>query len=74
MSTGDPFNSTDIIVGGGASGGSFLRLPGYGGSSLADVETFIRNNNLNTGTTAVVAYSDPGPATIFTGGASCATP
>ncbi len=74
MSTGDPLNSNDIIVGGGASGGSALRLPGYAGSTLADVENFIRTNNLNSASTTVMAYSDPGPASIFTGGAACPTP
>lgn len=74
MSTGDPFNINDIIVGGGASGGSALRLPGYAGSTLADVENFIRTNNLNSASTTVMAYSDPGPASIFTGGAACPTP
>jgi len=74
FSSGDPLDSNDVIVGGGASGASSIRLPGYAGSTLAAVETFIKGNNLNAGTTATVAYSDPGPATIFTGGASCTLP
>jgi hypothetical protein len=75
MSAGDPTNANDIIVGGGASGGSFLNLPGYGGSagSTAAVQSFINGNNLNPGSTAVSAYIDGGLP--FTGtGTSCPTP
>ena len=74
FSSGDPLDFNDVIVGGGASGASSIRLPGYAGSTLAAVETFVRGNNLNGGATAVVAYSDPGPETIFIGGASCTLP
>jgi hypothetical protein len=78
FSAGDPSDSNDIIVGAsGAAIGHTFNLPGYaGGANLANVQTFIQNNNLNPGSTAVVAYTDP-PVTpaAFTGtGTSCPTP
>jgi hypothetical protein len=78
FSAGDPSNSNDVIVGAsGSAAGHTFNLPGYaGGANLANVEAFIRNNNLNPGTTAVVAYTDPPvTAAAFTGsGTSCPTP
>lgn len=70
FSAGDPSDSNDIIVG-ISTATSSIRLPGYAGSSEADVQNFIRNNNLNVGSTSVTAYVDP-PATAanFIGG-SC---
>lgn len=73
FSTGDPTDSNDIILG-VSTGASSMRLPGYAGSTLANVETFVFGNNNFSGT-AVVAYVDP-PATAanFSGGAACPTP
>jgi len=78
FSAGDPSDSNDVIVGAsGAAVGHTFNLPGYaGGANLANVQTFIQNNNLNPGSTAVFAYTDP-PVTpaAFTGsGSSCPTP
>jgi uncharacterized repeat protein (TIGR01451 family) len=74
FSTGDPFDSIDVIVG-VSTGASTMRLPGYVGTTTADVQTFIQNNNLNSATTAVFAYTDP-PATDanYIGGAACTQP
>ena len=78
FSAGDPSDSNDIIVGAsGSAVGHTFNLPGYaGGANLANVQTFIQNNNLNPGSTAVVAYTDPPvTAAAFTGsGTSCPTP
>ena len=72
--------SHSVLVGVDPARGLRVRafnLPGYaGGPNLANVQTFIQNNNLNPGSTAVFAYNDP-PATpaAFTGsGTSCPTP
>jgi hypothetical protein len=77
FSAGDPANANDVIVGAsGAGSGHTFVLPGYAGSSLANVQTFIQNNNLIPGSTAVFAYVDA-PATVgqFVGtGTSCPTP
>ncbi len=74
FSLGDPLDFNDIVV--GVSGlASSMRLPGYGGASLTAVENFIKNNNLNPGTTTVFAYDDLSPSgASFVGGAACATP
>jgi hypothetical protein len=78
FSAGDPANANDIIVGAsGAAAGHTFNLPGYaGGANLANVQSFIQNNNLNPGTTAVTAYTDaPVTAAAFTGvGTTCSTP
>jgi hypothetical protein len=57
-----------------STGASSIRLPGYAGASLADVQTFVFNNN-NFAGTVVTAYVDP-PATAanFIGGAVCNLP
>ena len=78
FSAGDPGNASDIMLGGGASGASSIRLPGLAPSSnpsQAQVEAFLLANN-NTAGTAVATYVDP-PATystLFLGGAACAAP
>jgi hypothetical protein len=77
FSTGDPGNSADILVGvSGAAAGHTFNLPGYTGSTLANVQTFLANANLNSSATAVSAYADsPAPVSAFTGiGTSCPTP
>jgi hypothetical protein len=73
FSAGDPANANDIILG-VSTGVSSIRLPGYAGTTLADVQTFVFNNN-NFAGTVVTAYVDP-PATAanFTGGAACSLP
>lgn len=77
FSGGDPANANDVIVGAsGAAAGHTFNLPGYVGTTLAQVQTFIKNNNLNPATTVVTAYTDaPVTPTAFTGlGTSCPTP
>jgi uncharacterized protein YdeI (BOF family) len=73
FSAGDPANANDMILG-ISTGASSIRLPGYAGASLADVQTFVFNNN-NFAGTVVTAYVDP-PATAanFIGGAVCNLP
>jgi hypothetical protein len=76
FSNGDPADANDVIVGAsGSAAGHTFRLPGFGGSTLNDVQNFVKGNNLNPATTAVTAYTDP-PVTpaAFVGGASCPTP
>jgi hypothetical protein len=75
FSAGDPANANDIfvIVSGTASS---MRLPGYSGSNLNQVATFIKNNNLNPATTIVTAQDDNGNGTTapsFSGGAAPCT-
>ena len=80
FSAGDPANANDIIVGGGASGASSIRLPGLvpAGTELqrqTQVQAFILANN-NVAGTVVSAFVDA-PATFastFIGGAACTTP
>jgi uncharacterized repeat protein (TIGR01451 family) len=74
FSTADPNDSIDVLVA-VSTAASSMRLPGYVGATTSDVQTFIQNNNLNSATTAVLAYTDP-PATDanFIGGAACAQP
>ena len=76
FSGGDPADANDVIVGAsGSAAGHTFRLPGYVGATLDDVQNFIKGNNLNAGTTAVTAYTDPPVTqTAFVGGASCPTP
>ena len=79
MSTGDPADANDIIVGAsGAVAGHTFVLPSYGGgANLTNVQNFIKNNNLNTATTTVTAYTDaPVTAAAFVNNAStsCPTP
>jgi hypothetical protein len=73
FSAGDPNDFLDVILG-VSTAASTMRLPGYAGSTTADVQTFVFNNNPVAGT-QVFAYTDP-PATDanFTGGAACPTP
>jgi hypothetical protein len=73
FSTGDPANANDIILG-VSTGASSMRLPGYAGATLANVQSFVLGQN-NFAGTVVTAYVDP-PATAanFTGGAPCLTP
>ena len=73
FSGGDPTNSNDIIVG-VSTGPSSIRLPGYGGSSLANVQTYLVNNNNFAGTVATAYVDSPATAANFTGGAACPTP
>ena len=76
VSTGDPSDLNDIIIGGGASGASTIRLPGIASNpSDTDVQSFIFANN-NVPGTAVLAYSDApgGTASTFVGGGACPTP
>lgn len=80
FSAGDPANASDIILGGGASGASSIRLPGLVPSGTeaarqAQVQSFLLANN-NVAGTVVSAYVDA-PATFastFIGGAACTTP
>jgi methionine-rich copper-binding protein CopC len=80
FSAGDPTNSNDIILGGGASGASSIRLPGLvpSGTEAArqtQVQSFVLGNN-NVAGTVVTAYVDS-PATFastFIGGAACTSP
>lgn len=77
FSAGDPGNSTDILLGvSGAAAGHPFNLPGYTGTTLANVQTFLANANTNSSATAVSAYADPPAApSAFTGtGTSCPTP
>jgi hypothetical protein len=74
FSVGDPADAADILLG-VSTGTSHLKLPGYAGSSLANVQSYVQGNNLNPGTTAVNAYVDaPATAANFTGGSACALP
>jgi hypothetical protein len=64
FSAGDPANANDIIVGAsGAAAGHTFNLPGYAGASLANVQTFIQNNNLPSAT--ATAYTDAPATTCF---------
>lgn len=78
FSLADPSNLNDMILGGGATGASSIRLPGLvpiSNPSQAQVEAFLLSNN-NTAGTVVSTYTDA-PATystLFLGGAACATP
>ncbi|HET9651806.1 MAG TPA: hypothetical protein VFP36_06430, partial [Usitatibacter sp.] len=74
---GDPTNSNDVfVVASGAAAGHAFNLPGYVGTTLAQVQTFIQNNNSLPGSTTVIATIDPPvTAAAFTGtGTSCPTP
>ena len=74
FSVGDPNDAADIFLD-VSTGPSHMKLPGYAGSSLANVQTFVQGNNLNPGTTAVFANVDaPATAANFTGGSACALP
>jgi len=73
FSAGDPSNSNDVIVG-VSTGGSSMRLPGYSGSTVADVQNFILGNNNLAGTTVTAYFDAPATATSFVGGAACVTP
>jgi len=73
FSAGDPSNSNDVIIG-VSTGGSSMRLPGYSGTTLADVQNFILGNNNVAGTTVSAYFDAPATAASFTGGAACVTP
>ncbi|HYU25785.1 MAG TPA: hypothetical protein VEO74_11315, partial [Thermoanaerobaculia bacterium] len=73
FSAGDPNDFADIVLG-VSTAASTMRLPGYAGSTVADVQTFVFTNN-NVPGTAVFAYVDsPATDANFTGGAACPTP
>lgn len=75
FSAADPNNVFDVILGiSGANAGHTFRLPGYAGTTLAQVEAFVKGSNLNAAATVVGAYSDSPPDTMFVGGAACPTP
>ena len=77
FSAGDPANINDIIVGAsGAATGHAFNLPGYVGTTLAQVQSFIQNNNSLPASTTVQAYVDaPVTPAAFTGtGTTCPTP
>jgi hypothetical protein len=81
--TGNDFSASspaavniDVLIGVSGSASS-IRLPGYAGTTLANVQTFVQNNQLNAGTTTVSAYDDNGNGTTapsFIGGAACTSP
>jgi len=73
FSAGDPNNGNDVFVA-VSTGGSSMRLPGYSGSTLADVQNFILGNNNVAGTTVTASFDAPATAANFVGGAACATP
>ena len=81
--TGNDFSASspagvniDVLI--GVSGSvSSIRLPGYSGTTLAQVQNFVQNNQLNPGTTSVSAFDDNGngsTAPSFIGGAACTSP
>jgi large repetitive protein len=78
--TGNDFSASspaavniDVLIGVSGSASS-IRLPGYAGNNLNNVQTFVQNNQLNAATTAVSAFDDNGNATSFSGGAACTSP
>jgi len=70
------------LVGGGATltsgagSGHTLNLPGFGGSDVGAVATFVNGNNVTFGTASYAVYTDPPPdVAAFTGlGTTCSTP
>jgi hypothetical protein len=73
FSAGDPSDALDVYVSVGAPLSS-IRLPGYAGTTLTDVQNFIFGNNSVPGTTVTANADPPATAANFTGGASCPTP
>jgi hypothetical protein len=82
--TGNDFSASspagvniDVLIGVSGSASS-IRLPNYVGTTLANVQTFVQNNQLNAASTTVSAFDDNGNGTTapsFTGGATpCTTP
>ena len=76
---GDPTNTSDaLIVASGAGGGPghTFNLPGYAGSTIADVAGFLAANNPPPAATVFAVRTDaPVTAAAFTGtGTSCPTP
>jgi dihydroxyacetone kinase len=76
---GDPTNTSDaLIVASGAGGGPghTFNLPGYAGSTIADVVGFLGANNPPPAATVFAVRTDaPVTAAAFTGtGTSCPTP
>jgi methionine-rich copper-binding protein CopC len=64
--TGNDFSASspaavnvDVLIGVSGSASS-IRLPGYSGTTLTQVQTFIRNNQLNAASTVVSAFEDNG--------------
>ena len=51
-----------------------MRLPGYAGTTLTDVQNFILANNNVAGTTVTASFDAPATAASFIGGAACVTP
>jgi hypothetical protein len=79
FSAGDPTNTSDaLIVASGAGGGPghTFNLPGYAGSTIADVVGFLGANNPPPAATVFAVSTDaPVTAAAFTGsGTSCPTP
>lgn len=67
----------NVVMGSsGDATGHVFNLPGYAGSTTANVESFVAANNDITGGATYVAYADaPATAAAFTGtGTSCPTP
>lgn len=64
------------VVSSGANGGHTFNLPGYvGASNLANVTTFVTNNNTFSGGSSVQVSDDNGGQGSFTGvGTDCGTP
>ena len=65
-----------FLTASGAATGHAFNLPGYVGSSLANVQTFVAGNNVITGGAAYLVTADaPATAAAFTGaGTTCPTP
>jgi hypothetical protein len=74
FSGGAPAGGFDIFTA-VSSGSSSIRLPGYVGATLTDVQNFLRNNNLNSASTSVSSIADaPATAANYIGGAACTLP
>lgn len=75
FSGGDPANTSDVyITASGAGAGHTFNLPGYVGTTLANVAGFIGGNNPPTAT-VLVQTDAPVTAAAFTGtGTTCPTP
>jgi hypothetical protein len=78
--TGNDFSASspaavnvDVLIGVSGSNSS-IRLPGYAGNNLNNVQTFVQNNQLNAASTVVSAFDDNGNGTSFIGGAACTSP
>src|SRR5205814_648199 len=58
FSAGDPNNANDVFLA-VSTGGSSMRLPGYAGTTLSDVQNFILANNNVAGTTVIASFDAP---------------